>query len=1383
METPKTLKNNNINKIPKPRPFTSKPRLNSNKKFNNKSRPITSKPQQKNRPFSSNPYNKNNVIKNPLLISKTQMIGMQTNMDFRTIRQASSYQDKVFNKYWESTQTEPKSIIPFINNSNFNKDFYTNKNYNTPLERILKGDRNLYKFPQIDWSNKTPNTFLTNVGGINFNLSLADTRYTSRPETSKFENILMKVRPLTAIDKLKKRINTQSNQNTLGNIANNNINKKMARPTTAMPNLNKNINNLNNKDNIPLNVKNKLAKNYMESYQYTDSFFNEEDDLENYDKFEYNKQQIIQEEEKNYPHVENLMKHYNLLNVKNYSIKTAQADTDLLEIFDRSQRTNSATLAKVGDYEYYTSYQRIGSFMDYSEHMKWEDLLNIQKHVLQTKNNMIAYQSKHNIQPPNRDISLVNVCPHFNDPNSLLHGFMPFEYEGDKMISEFNKINHSYEPIDFLPKYKSDLIFDESLYNEDFSRLVVTSITNYNKYLNSSKITYKDLKKFNKNALRKKIINKINFKFTEVYKKLLNENLSEIEQLYYYTLKQIIMNYILRSPNERKRLNIVYYPRKVLPSSYTIAQYGSFNRNKYSEWVDNYTNAFNFLEKNLSLCNIEVSGLIDWTQNFNHINLVYLKNIDSLKDKENKCIQIDEFCKIQESYMNKVLRFLRDIYYRGAILITKKNKCLKRKELSSLGRWTFKGFITDTEEYEDDYENMLFGMNYEDQLNDFWTNVELDDLIDIRLTPSNIAYVTYMLHDQIDTNISNYEKMSTEAKIKLNNSVTAYCTIFFRKLTEKALNDIFNFFDEYPSNLNLFKQTEAHEYLQGNYVKDLEYDEKDIKLPDLLTFKITHLVEPLISIKTKYDNLYNLVKLEYNFDQAYEKLIKIIDNLCNLFNSICTTHFLEFKKILPSQREKIAKEHSSKLNDYFNSDPNQNKSFLEDYFKNLCPNLIVEEVETENYMKSYLNIINVNETIISDIKSKIYRKMKIQYSEIEECLKVFEPLKELITNSFDENIKTFTDIYNAMPDYLNYMKFLDKISTFKTYISIIPDKLQYSMFAIDTRETKRDLKEKLENDKKMLLKSLEDMILVNYNNNIEKFGKLLILINKKLNTPEEVVEMEKTKNKVNMDVIGLVKDFDESHKIFLFLIKSNDIFSEDMINKIAEGIKSFYKFKSDSEAVEKMHKENIEFLENKFKKEREEVEEDINKFLNEINMLDNQTHINEYENVIATLIYLEEKIPKLKERIDRTLLDEKLLFEYINEGFDKFNFAKGKLDKLGILWRNIQNFYEERKVLIHNFSEEVDIDHYIENFSEINSIVSNNKKGLRKEEEIISKMSRILEDDIENIIYFLKIIQKVIDSPKPMSEDLRRDVMEVLENKAVEQSCREILFTYFSKKD
>ena len=62
-------------------------------------------------------------------------------------------------------------------------------------------------------------------------------------------------------------------------------------------------------------------------------------------------------------------------------------------------------------------------------------------------------------------------------------------------------------------------------------------------------------------------------------------------------------------------------------------------------------------------------------------------------------------------------------------------------------------------------------------------------------------------------------------------------------------------------------------------------------------------------------------------------------------------------------------------------------------------------------------------------------------------------------------------------------------------------------------------------------------------------------------------------------------------------------------------------------------------------------------------------------------------------------------------------------------------------------------------------------------------MNKILEDDIENINTFLVIIHKVILSPKPMNDDLRKEVMEVLENKSVEQSCREILFTYFSKKD
>ena len=50
--------------------------------------------------------------------------------------------------------------------------------------------------------------------------------------------------------------------------------------------------------------------------------------------------------------------------------------------------------------------------------------------------------------------------------------------------------------------------------------------------------------------------------------------------------------------------------------------------------------------------------------------------------------------------------------------------------------------------------------------------------------------------------------MIQEAKIKLNNTVFTYC-LFFRKLTEKALNDYYYFFDKYT------------------YTRDLIYDKED----------------------------------------------------------------------------------------------------------------------------------------------------------------------------------------------------------------------------------------------------------------------------------------------------------------------------------------------------------------------------------------------------------------------------------------------------------------------------------------------------------------------------------------------------------------------------
>ena len=1206
-------------------------------------------------------------------------IDFKEGLDFRSVGPKSRVQDKIFNSYWEIKLISPKTIFK----NNIYEENENNKNNNVYIKKTMQEKMQLYKFPQINWRNKNPNNFLSHIGGNEFNISQTMSKNTTRPgstltglhqQTHIFNKI--KNRPGTSLNRVKeinlKRPNTA-------------IRKRSTRPRTAFSPFNKKIDNMNifddNNDNtnninvaIPENIKNKLEKKIENDYNYKDDFFNEIIYYENNAEKEKNKEKE-KIKAKQYPNYESLIKGFQDNQLQNYSIKTDQADTDLLDLFDRSQKTNAATKAKDVNFDYCSTNQRIASFMDFSQHLKLEYILKIGKDIYRNKRNLLEYQSKHNIQKPTYGELLINKCPHFRDSNSLFHGFMPFEEEGQYLIDNYNKINNIYEPLDYMHKYGFYYLLEDTEKYNSFINAVYTSIKNYNKYIVSDKFSINDIKKFNKNNLKKILSRKIdqNLIFNQNY--IFSEIILEIEELYSNTIKEIIMNYILRSPFERQRLNIKYYPRKILPSSYTIAQYGSFNRNKYTNWVGNYNNSFNFLKNNLSLCNISLSGLINWTNSFSHINLIYLKNLHYLKNSINT-IHLDEFWRIQESYLNKVFHFMRDIYYRGAILITKKNKALKRKDIISEGKWTFKGFIPNDEENSAEYNDENYGMYYEDQLQDFWTNINLENLIDIRLTPSNIGYVAYFLKKQIDLSESDYDHMTQDGKIKLNNCISTYCLLFFRKLTEKALNDYFNFFDQYKSNLKILE--ELNEKI--SYTNDLIYEsEEDIHLPEIISFFISPYINPLISIKTRMND-HGEVKIEYDLDQVNEKISKIIESICTIFSSLPTTHFLEFKKILPSQREKIVKEHSAKLNEFFNSDKNKNKSFLEDYYKTFCPNLILEEVDE---IESNLNIMSPTEPFVIDIKSKIYRKVKEQYNELEECVKIFDPLRDLKSGNLENEVKSLNSNRNSgTPDYSQYMKILKKIRKFQNYLNIIPIKLNYSMFAIDNRKVIEELRNQLTQNLNNLFFSLENRILSMYDNNNDKFIQIIKKIDIKLNTPEEVVNMERTKNQVQTEITNILNSYEDSYKIMIFLIKENDLFDENITSRICNGIKNFYKFKKDKQRIDKMHQENKEALEANFHKERKELEEKIEEYVNEINKLDQQTHITEYDKVNAIILYLKEDLSvQVEKAIEKSIKDEELLLDYKNEGFENFTFAKNKLYKLSILWENIQAFYREKKII------------------------------------------------------------------------------------------------------
>ena len=149
-----------------------------------------------------------------------------------------------------------------------------------------------------------------------------------------------------------------------------------------------------------------------------------------------------------FPNVKKLYLGYKKIDVVGYSVKKNQSNKELLELFDRTQATRAATLDKEGSYEYKRPCERIGTFIDFSEQLTSDNIYILTKTIYNNRRNIPGYQSKHNIQKPNFGPYLKNYCLHFNDPNSLFHGFMPFEEEGQKMISAVNKIMNIYDPLE-----------------------------------------------------------------------------------------------------------------------------------------------------------------------------------------------------------------------------------------------------------------------------------------------------------------------------------------------------------------------------------------------------------------------------------------------------------------------------------------------------------------------------------------------------------------------------------------------------------------------------------------------------------------------------------------------------------------------------------------------------------------------------------------------------------------------------------------------------------------------------------------------------------------------------------------------------------------------
>jgi hypothetical protein len=143
-------------------------------------------------------------------------------------------------------------------------------------------------------------------------------------------------------------------------------------------------------------------------------------------------------------------------------------------------------------------------------------------------------------------------------------------------------------------------------------------------------------------------------------------------------------------------------------------------------------------------------------------------------------------------------------------------------------------------------------------------------------------------------------------------------------------------------------------------------------------------------------------------------------------------------------------------------------------------------------------------------------------------------------------------------------------------------------------------------------------------------------------------------------------------------------------------------------------------------------------------------------------------------RIENNYQDEEKLFSFKLNTFEEFDRLLIKLEKYSVFWQKAYAFYEMKKPVILCFSEELDFLSIINQFNEIEKILASNRAKAKKEEETLIKMSKILEDDLDLTREFILLSYNILIVDN-LDDNLRMKIIEMLESKKLEQSCKLII--------
>lgn len=342
--------------------------------------------------------------------------------------------------------------------------------------------------------------------------------------------------------------------------------------------------------------------------------------------------------------------------------------------------------------------------------------------------------------------------------------------------------------------------------DSDISKKVKLSYKRYFKYLEDDQFIKNDELAKYKRKWMSEALKRVPEHLLKHDEQLVRDIFHEIFSDYRYAIRKAIMDYVLRCPEERKRLYIDLLIRECPTSMERICNAGGYSILLYNDWHNYVEESRMFLQNNLYAMNIVNSSILDWFNDFQGINMVE-SNLTKFMAVKGYAMKIETFIKVQRLHRNQTYAFFKNIWLRGVYLIMKKFKYFRiHKERK--GSWTYVGYSFDgytqndfletitemsvkvkgdeTDDIPETVFNVLMCGLMENLANGIdmpltsWSNIQFDDLHDIR-DCSAYNYHAMVNKEPVLLEENGYKLLDKEVRKNLRRSVGVILSLQLRE--------------------------------------------------------------------------------------------------------------------------------------------------------------------------------------------------------------------------------------------------------------------------------------------------------------------------------------------------------------------------------------------------------------------------------------------------------------------------------------------------------------------------------------------------------------------------------------------------------------------------